>query len=151
MANGGAATTIEVFSETHRNGVVALWQATFPDDPPWNEPHAVIDAKLKVDPGLFFVALMGQRVVGTAVGGYDGHRGWVYAVAVADGLRRQGLAKRLMASVEAALIERGCIKLNLQVRATNTQVIGFYESLGYSTEERVSMGKLLVRKPEWEA
>lgn len=149
--NSQTSVSVKVFSEEDRPGVVALWCEVFVDDPPWNEPHAVIDAKVALDDALFFVAVSGGRVVGTAMGGYDGHRGWVYTVAVKPDLRRQGIAKDLMSAVEQALISRGCIKLNLQVRATNTAVIGFYESLGYEAEERVSMGKLLVKKPQWQA
>ena len=144
-----ATFPVGLFDERHRSGVVALWREVFSDDPPWNEPNSVIDAKAALDDGLFFVATSDGEVVGTAMGGYDGHRGWVYAVAVRPDLRRQGIAKELMEAVERALVARGCIKLNLQVRASNTAVVGFYESLGYAAEERVSMGKLLVRKPEW--
>ena len=59
-----ADVNITVFDESHRQGVVSLWRQTFADDPPWNEPNAVIDAKLQVDPGLFLVALSGARVAG---------------------------------------------------------------------------------------
>ncbi len=134
---------IRPYDETFREGVVRLWRTVFADDPPWNEPNAVIDAKREVDPGLFFVATSKDQVIGTAMGGYDGHRGWVYAVAVAPEFRRKGVASRLMANMEEALLGRGCVKLNLQVRADNAVVVGFYESLGYAAEERISMGKLL--------
>ena len=136
--------TIVPFQEAHRQEVVALWRQVFPDDPPWNEPNSVIDAKLTVAPELFLVAAAGGRVVGTALGGYDGHRGWVYSVAVDPGCRRQGIASQLMAAVESALKARGCVKLNLQVRATNVAVVDFYRTLGYEVEERVSMGKRLL-------
>ena len=142
--------SIGSFQESDREGVVTLWRTVFPGDPPWNEPNAMIDAKLSVQPELFFVAAARRQVVGTAMGGYDGHRGWVYVVAVLPERRRQGIAARLMASVETALAHKGCVKLNLQVRATNTVVVSFYEALGYGREERVSMGKRLLHRPEWD-
>lgn len=77
------------------------------------------------------------------MGGYDGHRGWIYAVAVSPDRQRGGVASALLRHLEAALERRGCLKVNLQVRATNAQVIAFYEALGYEVEERVSMGKRL--------
>jgi ribosomal protein S18 acetylase RimI-like enzyme len=80
------------------------------------------------------------------MGGYDGHRGWVYSVAVRPQHRRRGIGRALLARLEAALIERGCLKVNLQVRASNAEVIAFYERLGYVVEERVSMGKRLYQE-----
>jgi ribosomal protein S18 acetylase RimI-like enzyme len=90
------------------------------------------------------VAVEGDVIVGTAMAGYDGHRGWVYAVAVKPSHRRRGVGAALMARVEVALRAAGCPKLNLQVRASNRQAVAFYERLGYAVEDRVSMGKLLA-------
>lgn len=75
--------------------------------------------------------------------GYDGHRGWVYYVAVKPGFRRQGIGSVLMRHVEDTLADLGCPKLNLQVRAANDEVIAFYEELGHEVEKRVSMRKRL--------
>jgi len=83
-------------------------------------------------------------VVGTAMGGYDGHRGWVNYLAVAPELRGKGLGRKLMATLESLLTARGCPKLNLQVRAGNEAAIGFYTRLGYKQDEVVSLGKRLI-------
>ena len=137
-------TPIEIrhYQSEDRDDGVHLWQLVFPDDPPHNEPNEVIDAKLKVDQ-LLFVAIDHRKVVGTAMAGYDGHRGWLYSVAVDSAQRRQGLGRRLVAHTVDALKATGCIKVNLQVRAANAPVIAFYEALGFAVEERISMGKLL--------
>ena len=66
---------------------------------------------------------------------------FVYALAVAPAYQRQGVASRLVAELETALTRQGCLKINLQVRASNERVIAFYEKLGYAVEDRVSMGK----------
>ncbi|WP_414713818.1 GNAT family acetyltransferase [Sphingomonas sp.] len=124
-------------------GVAELWRAVFPDDPPYSRAEVAIPAKLAVQPQYLLIATDGERVVGTASGGYDGTRGWLYAVAVAASHRRQGLGARLVQAVEARLAAAGCGKINLQVRAGNADVTGFYESLGYCVEPRVSMGKRL--------
>ena len=76
--------------------------------------------------------------------GYDGHRGWVYYVAVRPGQRRRGIATALMRRAEEGLARIGCPKLNLQVRASNQAVVAFYRKLGYQVEERVSMAKRLA-------
>ena len=127
-------------TDDDRAGVIALWERVFPDDPPHNAPPRMLDAKLAANDGLLFVAVDADTVFGTAMAGYDGHRGWLYAVAVSPGHRRRGIGTALVRHVVATLRSMGCIKVNLQVRATNTAVVGFYESLGFEVEERVSMG-----------
>ncbi|MCK4512005.1 GNAT family acetyltransferase, partial [bacterium] len=130
--------------------VVELWRVVFPDAPPWNEPAADIARKLEVQRELFVVARDGAEIIGTAVAGYDGHRGWVYYVAVGPGHRRRGTGTALMRRVERDLARAGCPKLNLQVRGANREAVRFYESLGYVAEDRVSLGRRLEepRMPE---
>jgi len=132
---------IRSYGEADRAAVVALWQEVFANDPPWNEPEAMIRRKLAVQPELFLVALLRGKLVGTCLAGFDGVRGWIHHLAVAPSLRRQGIATRMMRAAEAGLGKLGCSKINLQVRPANSEVIAFYESFGYEVEERVSMGK----------
>lgn len=142
MSDSGAIE-IRLFEDVDEDAVAALWREVFPDDPPWNEPSLVMAKKRAVQRDLFLVALENGALAGTAMGGYDGHRGWIYAVAVRPDLRRRGLGARLMAQLESALKRLGCPKINLQVRAGNETVVAFYQRLGYTVEERVSLGKLL--------
>lgn len=134
---------IRPYREADEAQVSALWREVFPNPPAWNEPAADIRRKLTVQPELFFVAEEEGRVIGTAMGGFDGHRGWVYYVAIHPSHRRRGLGGQLMRRVEEGLAAIGCTKLNLQVRAMNREVIAFYQSLGYTVEARVSMSKRL--------
>ena len=76
--------------------------------------------------------------------GYDGHRGWVNYLAVEESRRGEGLGALLMDEAERLLAERGCPKLNLQVRTSNTGVIEWYRSLGYEPDNAVSLGKRLI-------
>jgi ribosomal protein S18 acetylase RimI-like enzyme len=133
----------------HRRQVVALWETVFGYDAPHNEPALVIDRKLAVRDDLFFLALAEGAVVGTVLAGYDGHRGWLYSVAVHPSHRHQGLGRALVSHAERALVDRGCVKINLQIIAGNASVTAFYETLGFAVEERVSMGKrvLLRQRP----
>jgi ribosomal protein S18 acetylase RimI-like enzyme len=123
--------------------VVALWSDVFADDPPWNEPAAMIRRKLAVQPELFFVACINDQVVGAVMAGFDGVRGWIHHLAVYNSYRRQGIAISLMRAAEKGLEAAGCPKVNLQVRATNSSAIAFYRSLGYEVEDRASLGKRL--------
>lgn len=85
---------------------------------------------------------MGQ-LVGGLKAGFDGVRGWIYHLAVAPESRRCGVATKLVRAAEAALRDLGCPKVNLQVRASNASVVAFYQALGFTVEERVSMGRRL--------
>ncbi len=134
---------IRPYRDEDESAVIALWRRVFPDEPAHNDPAEVIARKREVQRELFVVAADGDEIIGTAMGGYDGHRGWVYSVTVGPDRRRQGVGTALMRRVEHDLAGIGCPKLNLQVRGTNLQAVGFYESLGYATEDRVSMGKKL--------
>ena len=109
----------------------------------WNDPHRDIQRKLAVQADLFLVALDGARIVGSAMGGYDGHRGWINYLAVHPDSRRRGIARALMTEAERLLGERGCPKINLQVRRSNREVIEFYRRIGYREDDVVSFGKRL--------
>ena len=138
---GAPRVTVRRFEARDEEGVVALWSHVFADDPPANEPRAVLRRKLERDPELVFVACDGTNVIGAVLGGYDGVRGWIYRLAVAPAARRRGVGRELVGAVERAVFALGCPKLNLQVRATNLAVVAFYEKLGYVLEERASFGK----------
>jgi len=133
----------EYSDDQHRQQVIHLWKTVFGYDAPHNDPAVAIDKKLAVRDGLFFLAEVDDAVVGTVLAGYDGHRGWLYSVAVHPAHRKQGLGAALVRSAEQALAERGCMKINLQIVSGNENVAAFYESLGYSVEKRVSMGKMI--------
>ena len=128
----------------HRAQVVALWQQAFGYDTAHNVPSLAIDKKLAVNDGLFFVATDKKAVIGTILAGYDGHRGWLYSVAVHADYRRHGLGSSLVRHAEQALIGLGCMKINLQINSGNEAVVGFYEALGYGVEPRISMGKKIA-------
>ena len=133
---------IRQFCESDRNDLINLWHTVFPDDPSHNEPSKVIEAKLAID-NLIFIAEHEGFIIGACMAGYDGHRGWLYAVAVLKEQRRSGAGAALVKQAIQTLKVMGCIKVNLQIRATNTEVAAFYESLGFVIEERLSMGTLI--------
>lgn len=111
---------------------------------PWNNPKRDIERKLKVDPELFLVGLVDNQIVATVIGGYEGHRGWVYYLAVDPTYQRRGLGRQIMGVVEKKILAMGCPKINLQVRANNAAAVRFYENIGYKTEDIINMGRRLV-------
>lgn len=138
-------TRIATYSDAaHRAQVIGLWETAFSYGTAHNAPALGIDKKLAVADGLLFVALVEDAVVGTVMAGYDGHRGWLYSVAVDPRHRSRGIGTALVRHAERALAERGCMKINLQIVSGNEAVAAFYEALGYGVEPRISMGKRIV-------
>jgi ribosomal protein S18 acetylase RimI-like enzyme len=135
---------VRAFEERDLEALVALLLEVFPDPAPHNEPRASIERKLGVDRELLLVGHAGGRLVATAMGGWDGHRGWLYQVAVTPEARGHGHGRAIVAAMEARLRARGCAKLNLQVVGSNVAALGFWRGLGYRVEERVSLGKVLA-------
>jgi hypothetical protein len=83
------------------------------------------------------------ELLGSAMVGHDGHRGWVYYLAVAASARGRGLGRDLMAAAEAWLVERGLPKIQFMVRSDNTAVIDFYDHLGYAKQDCLVLGRRL--------
>ena len=123
--------------------MITLWQACGLTRP-WNNPVLDIQRKLLVQPELFLVGERDGQIVATAMAGFDGHRGWINYLGVAPEHRRKGLARALVERAEILLRERGCPKLNLQVRSDNAEALGFYASLGYGQDAVLSLGKRLI-------
>jgi ribosomal protein S18 acetylase RimI-like enzyme len=142
---------VRPFADADEDAVVALWQAAGLTRP-WNDPHRDIARKKLVQRELFLVAVdpssaSGQRadaVIGTAMAGYDGHRGWVYYLAVAPDRRGRGLGRLLMMEAEAQLLALGCPKVNVQVRSGNEAVHDFYDRIGYTPDGASGLGKRLI-------
>jgi len=110
---------------------------------PQNNPKRDIERKLKLNPEWFLVGLFNGEVVATCMAGYEGHRGWINYLAVSPKHRRREFATQMMNEAENLLKNVGCPKINLQIRDTNSQAIEFYKSIGFITDQVVSMGKRL--------
>lgn len=131
------------YAAADENAVVELWQRCELTRP-WNDPRKDIQRKLTVQPELFLVGEVEDRIIATIMAGFDGHRGWVNYLAVAPEHRTKGYGRLLMQHIEELLTARGCPKLNIQVRASNHGVLEFYRKIGYTTDEVVSLGKRLI-------
>jgi ribosomal protein S18 acetylase RimI-like enzyme len=134
---------IRPFQAGDEEQVIELWQHC-KLTVSYNDPRLDIKRKKTVQPELFLVGVMHGVVIATAMAGYDGHRGWINYLAVAPKLQKKGIARRMMEEAEIRLLEVGCPKINLQIRTSNTEVIKFYEKIGFKMDDVVSMGKRLI-------
>jgi len=131
------------YQPEYEGAVVRLWQDCNLTRP-WNDPVRDIRRMMTVNPDLFLVGLLGDRVVTTVMGGYDGHRGWLYYLGVAPDHRQRGYARLMVDAVTEKLKALGCPKINLMIRKDNTDAIGFYSGLGYADDPVILMSKRLV-------
>lgn len=144
MTDAAPHITVRLFDTSDEEAVVALW-AEAGLTRPWNDPHVDIARKLAEQPDLFFVATGPDgELVGAVMAGYDGHRGWLNYLATSTAARGTGAGRALVEHAEAALLQRGCPKINLQIRAGNDAVVDFYRHLGYAVDETIDMGKRLI-------
>lgn len=133
-------STIREAGPGDRDAVVALWRACGLTRP-WNDPDADFDLALST-PGSA-VLLSGDPVGGAVMVGFDGHRGWVYYLAVDPEQRRSGLGRALMQAAEDWLIRRGAPKIQLMVRSDNAEAMGFYAALGLEAQSVAVLGRRL--------
>jgi len=110
---------------------------------PQNDPKKDIKMKLQIQPELFLVGAISNRIVSTVMSGYDGHRGWLYYLAVDPDFQKHGIGRLMVDKVVMKLRKLGCPKINLQVRNSNKAVIAFYEHIGFGNDDVLGMGKKL--------
>ncbi|WP_340119746.1 GNAT family acetyltransferase [Pelagibius sp. 7325] len=109
----------------------------------YNDPARDIALWQQSPNSEIFVAESAGTLSGTICCGHDGHRGWLYYVAVDPSDRHHGLGRRLVRHAEAWLHKQGIRKVELMVRESNRQVIGFYNALGYAVTPRAVMARWL--------
>lgn len=134
---------IRPFATDDTEAVVALWDICGLIRP-WNDPRKDIARKLAVQPELFLVGVLENQIIASAMGGYDGHRGSAYYVAVSPDQQGKSYGVTIMAELETRLLAMGCPKINLFVRSGNEKVESFYSRLGYQPETARSHGKRLI-------
>lgn len=122
--------------------LVALWEACGLTRP-WNDPRADIALAIETPTSDILILRNAEEVVASAMVGFDGHRGWVYYLAVSPTEQHKGLGRQLMVACEDWLRQRGCLKIQFMVRDGNDTVIGFYQRLGYGRQPVVTLGRRL--------
>ncbi|MGP1284206.1 MAG: GNAT family acetyltransferase [Parasphingopyxis sp.] len=138
-------TEIASATAADRDAVIALWRACTLTRP-WNDPVADFDSAIGTAASDILLLPEGGAPVAAVMVGFDGHRGWVYYLAVHPDHRRKGLGRRMMDAAEAWLRARGAPKIQLMVRSDNADVIAFYEALGLGRQDVVTLGRRLDGK-----
>jgi ribosomal protein S18 acetylase RimI-like enzyme len=133
---------IDELAEGEHDAAVALWHATGLTRP-WNDPHADLRRALAGPTSTVLAARAGGALMGTAMVGHDGHRGWIYYLAVDPAHQRGGVGRALVAACEDWVRARDIPKIQLMVRDTNRAAVVFYEALGYRDAETVVLGRFL--------
>jgi ribosomal protein S18 acetylase RimI-like enzyme len=121
---------------------IALWHACTLTRP-WNNPQADFTLALETPTSDILLARSGTSVIGSVMVGFDGHRGWVYYLAVHPDCQRQGIGRALMVAAEQWLRDQGAPKIQLMVRGDNDVARGFYAALGYDLQNVATYGKRL--------
>ena len=133
---------IRTYKPDDLDAVVALWAACDLTRP-WNSPIHDIAFCMDGPSSTLFIGERAGTIVATAMVGHDGHRGWIYYLATAPDLQRQGIGGKMVTHAEDWLREQGVGKLNLMIRDDNETVRDFYISIGYEAEPRIVMAKHL--------
>jgi ribosomal protein S18 acetylase RimI-like enzyme len=136
---------IRSFQNTDRAAVIALWQACGLTRP-WNDPDSDISFCVSKPESTILVGEQDGTVIASVMTGHDGHRGWLYYLAVDPVLQKAGHGRAMVQAAEAWLTARGVPKVMLMVRPENTQVRAFYDALGYTEEPRVIFSRRLDGK-----
>jgi hypothetical protein len=127
--------------------VIELWTECGLTEP-WNDPRVDIARARTSGAAEILVATDAKgRIAATAMVGNDGHRGWLYYMAVAPELQDTGLGRRMVAAAEEWMNARGVMKVMLMIRPSNARVRGFYEALGYDEQNRIVMARWLDGSP----
>jgi len=135
--------TIRPFTFPDSEAVISLWkQCNLISSR--NDPTEDIRLKMEWQPDLFLIAENKPgTIIGSIMAGYEGHRGWINYLGVLPEHRKKGIARKLFETAEEKLKALGCPKINLQIRITNSDVLAFYEKIGFKSDNVVGYGKRL--------
>lgn len=141
---------IRAYTDADFERVVTLWNACGLLRP-WNEPAYDITLCRNTASSELFVGLTANRdnateLIATVMTGSDGHRGWMYYLAVDPALRHKGFARAMVRRAESWLAASGIRKVELMLRDDNETVRAFYEKIGYAVEPRLIMSRWLAGK-----
>ena len=121
---------IRGYNEKDKEQVIELWKNCNLTRP-WNDPNKDLDRKKVFGEDLFIILEYEKRIIGTVMGGYDGHRGVMNYLAIDPEFRGNGFGKMLVEEIEKKLKKLGCPKINLFIRSDNSGVSNFYKGIDY--------------------
>ena len=136
--------TYRKFKKTDTDAVIKLWK-TCKLIVTWNDPLKDIRRKLSVKDNLFIIGEINKKIIATAMAGYDGHRGYIYYLAVLPEHQKKRIGSSILSIIEQKLYKLGCPKINLFVRNTNIKVKAFYKTNNYEMQDSQIYGKRLIK------
>ena len=142
-----AALAITDIADADVEAVIALWRRCGLTRP-WNDPGSDIALARRNPNSTVLVGRADGAIVATAMVGHDGHRGWVYYVAVDPDLQKNGLGRAIMDAAEQWLRTAGLPKLQLLVRRENSKAGAFYQSIGYEEADTIVFAKWIDGRPK---
>ncbi len=131
------------FEKKDTDAIIDLWSACNLIVP-WNNPKKDINRKLSIKDDLFIIGEVNAKIIASAMAGYDGHRGYIYYLAVLPEYQKKGIGTSLLSLVEKKLYKFGCPKINLFVRNTNIKVKNFYKMNKYEMQDSEIYAKRLI-------
>ena len=131
---------IRNYHQSDKESVISLWKEIFNPKKYHNDPEVAINMKNKYNDNLFFIAEEDNQIIRSVIAGFDGHRGWLYSLAVHPSYRRKGIGTSLVRKALNELERLSCLKVNLQINDDNKTVIDFYEKNGFEK---------MATKPSW--
>jgi ribosomal protein S18 acetylase RimI-like enzyme len=134
--------SVRTFEESDRASLIALWRRCGLTRP-WNDPETDIDLAVAAPDAAILVGTLDDQLVASLMLGFDGHRGWIYYLAVAPEHQERGIGRGMMGAAEAWMRARNAPKIQLMVRHENHAALGFYAALGYEVQMTSVLGKRL--------
>jgi ribosomal protein S18 acetylase RimI-like enzyme len=135
---------IRELTEGDVSSVIALWNEVGLIRP-WNDPTEDFKRALEGTTSAVLGTFQYDELIGTVMVGHDGHRGWVYYLAVGVAHQREGIGSELMTAAEMWLRDAGAVKAQLMVRRDNESAMGFYGKVGYETSDVTVLSRWLKR------
>ena len=133
------------YNKDYQKALIELWKKCNLIVPQ-NDPLEDIQNKIEFQPDMFLIALLNGKLIGSVMVGYEGHRGWLNYLAVSPDYQNRGYGRKLVEKAIAELQKLGCLKLNVQIRESNTSAVRFYERLGFRDDHVVSLGLRLKQR-----
>jgi len=133
------------YNKDYQKALIELWKKCNLIVPQ-NDPLEDIQNKIEFQPDMFLIALLNGKLIGSVMVGYEGHRGWLNYLAVSPDYQNRGYGRKLVEKAIAELQKLGCLKLNVQIRESNTSAVRFYERLGFRDDHVISLGLRLKQR-----
>lgn len=124
--------------------IIGIWEETALTRP-WNDPATDVSLALSGKTSTIFLAKDDNETIGTCMAGYDGHRGWIYYLAVLPSYQGKGIGRILFDAAESWLAENQAPKIQILIRSDNQKVISFYEAIGFEKSTSILMGKAIEK------